>query len=143
MTDDAVARVLAEAGPIATDILHGGHDPRFVSPEIKTLAKAYETLAAALAAREQEVAMAHQRIEWVASTLHGDALFGPANDEPLVRQVLDLRAQLAAAQQRADKWQEKCEALARYLNAKPPKLDAAMAVLTEIDLALTPEVPRG
>lgn len=40
----------------------------------------------------QTVKGLQQRLEWVAAALHGDPLFGPAADEPLVRLVGALRA---------------------------------------------------
>lgn len=45
-------------------------------------------------ALEAEVGTSQQRIEWVAAALHGDPFFGPGAEEPLVKQVDALRAEV-------------------------------------------------
>ncbi len=51
----------------------------------------------ALAAARREGEAAQQRCEWVATALHGDPMFGPGCDEPLVQQVRALQADLATS----------------------------------------------
>ncbi len=66
----------------------------------------------ALAAARREGEAAQQRCEWVATALHGDPMFGPGCDEPLVQQVRALQADLATSRaaledvRRVEKWME-------------------------------------
>ena len=57
----------------------------------------YAAVAEQLAAARREVEAAQQRCEWVATALHGDPMFGPGCDEPLVQQVRALQADLATS----------------------------------------------
>ena len=50
-----------------------------------------------VAAARREGEAVQQRCEWVATALHGDPMFGPGCDEPLVQQVRALQADLATS----------------------------------------------
>lgn len=74
--------------------LSGDVEPRFSEvPHSSLFADALDVIAAA----RREVETAQQRCEWVATALHGDPMFGPGCDEPLVQQVRALQADLGTS----------------------------------------------
>lgn len=97
MSDDAtyLDECLRLRGGVSAD----PDDDRAIRNALNELAAARAEVEAVRNERDRSM----QRCEWIATALHGDPMFGAGNEEPLVKRVRALQADLAAVR-KVEEW---------------------------------------